>query len=88
MRNKLLKKYSVLFVMWVYAVSTFLQSFSFLNFNKVYAQESQLDYTNLVAIFVDKKNILTSSNIEWYAKTYIQWANSNYRHNAISNLDQ
>lgn len=86
MRNKLLKKYSVLFVMWVYAVSTFLQSFSFLNFNKVYAQESQLDYTNLVAIFVDKKIYWSlESNIEWYAKTYIQWANSNYRHNAISN---
>ena len=84
--KQIVKKISVLFVMWVYAVSTFLQSFSFLNFNKVYAQESQLDYTNLVAIFVDKKIYWSlESNIEWYAKTYIQWANSNYRHNAISN---
>ena len=86
MRNRLFKKYSILFVMWIYIVSAFLQSFSFFDFNKVYAQESQLDYTNLVAIFVDDKIYWSlETNIERYAKTYIQWANNNYRYNSISN---
>ncbi len=86
MRNRLIKKYSVMFVMRVYALSTFLQSFSFLDFNKVYAQESQLDLTNLVAIFVDDKIYSSLENdIERYAKKYIQWSDSNTRYNAISN---
>ncbi|MCK9466717.1 MAG: FG-GAP-like repeat-containing protein [Candidatus Absconditabacterales bacterium] len=86
MRNGLIKKYSIFLVLLVYAVSTFLQSFSFLDFNKVYAQESQLNYTNLVAIFVDDKIYGSlENNIERYAKTYIQGADSNYRYNAISN---
>ena len=86
MRNRLIKKYAVMLVMWVYALSTFFQSFSFLDFNKVYAAENQLDYTNLVAVFVDNKlyNPL-ESDIKRYAQNYIQWKDSDNRYNAISN---
>lgn len=86
MRNISLKRYSVLFVVVIYFLSTFLQSFSFLNFNKVYAAENKINYTNLVTIFVDNK-IYNSiqSDIERYAKKYIQWSDSDTRYNAISN---
>gem|GEM_PF-5083352 len=57
----------------MYALSTFFQSFSFFDFNKVYAQENQLDSTNLVAVFVDDKLYNTLDNdIQRYAQDYIQ----------------
>ncbi len=89
MRNNLAKKYSVWCILAIYVLAYFLQSFSFFDFgiilNKTYA-ESQLDYTNLVAIFVDEEiydDIET--DIKRYAQTYIQWEDSDDRYNSISN---
>jgi hypothetical protein len=53
-----------------------LQSFSFLDFgvilNKTYA-EDQIEYTNLVAIFVDDKIYDDiKDDIKRYSQTYIQ----------------
>jgi len=53
-------------------MSYFLQSISFFDFGKVYA-ENQLDYTNLVAIFVDD-DIYNDikDDVQRYAQDYIQ----------------
>ncbi|HRX63772.1 MAG TPA: hypothetical protein P5060_01570 [Candidatus Absconditabacterales bacterium] len=66
-------------------MSYFLQSISFFDFGKVYA-ENQLDYTNLVAIFVDD-DIYNDikDDVQRYAQDYIQGSDSNTRYNAISN---
>ena len=89
MTNNLIKKYSVSFILAIYVLAYFLQSLSFFDFglilNKTYA-ESQLDYTNIVAIFVDEEiydDIET--DIKRYTQTYIQGEDSNDRYNSISN---
>jgi len=89
MKNNLIKKYSVLFVGMIYMLSYFFQSLSFFNFslilNTVYA-EDQLDYTNLVAVFVDDKIYDDIENdMQRYAQEYIQWEDSSNRYNSISN---
>lgn len=89
MKNNLAKKYSVLCVLAIYVLAYFLQSFSFFDFgiilDKTYA-EDQLDYTNLVAVFVDDKIYDDiKDDVKRYAQTYIQGDNSNNRYNSISN---
>jgi hypothetical protein len=61
----------------IYIVSYFLQSWFFVDFWKIFA-ENPIDRTNLVAVFVDKDIYASSkSDIEWYATQYIQQRISN-----------
>ncbi len=86
MKTNLIKKYIAFFTGIIYLLSYFLQSFFFFDFNKVYAAENQLDYTNLVAVLVDNKIYdEISDEIERYAQDYIQWWDSDARYNSISN---
>lgn len=87
MRNKT-KKIIISIILGVYILSNFFQSALYNTWNNVYAatmKEEKIDYTNIVAIIVDN-DIYTwiQSNLQRYAKTYIQWNNNN-RYTSISN---
>jgi hypothetical protein len=61
----------------IYSLSYFLQSWFFIDFGSVFA-ENPLDRTHLVAVFVDKDIYQdTKSDIERYATDYIQQRISN-----------
>ena len=74
------KKVSCIILIAIYLLSYFLESLNYVDFgHKAYAlntHESQLDYTNIVAILVDN-NIYNSidDDIQRYAQNYIQWKN-------------
>ena len=86
MRNKT-KKILVSIVLWVYLLTNFFQSVLY-RWNTVYAawpSEDMFDYTNIVAIIVnDRIYNSIKTDVEWYAKTYIQWAGNN-KYTSISN---
>ena len=74
--NKKIKKLCIKIVLWIYLITNFFQSILY-SWNKVYAarnQESQIDYTNIVAIIVDD-NIYDDlkEDVQRYATKYIQW---------------
>lgn len=78
-------------VLGIYIITTFFQSWFYM-WNNVYAasiwnNESQKDYTNIVAIIVNKKiydNNKIRKDIEWYATEYIQWK-WNKKYTSVSN---
>ena len=77
MKNKTKKIFTV-FILGIYLLVNFFQSAAY-TWNKVYAAstsstESQIDYTNIVAVLVnDKIYDGIKDKIEWYATKYIQW---------------
>ena len=92
MRNKT-KKIIISIVLGVYILTNFLQS-GLYRWNAVYAASSQSNQnnytnqtsiTNIVAIIVNDDIYDDIKNdVEWYAKTYIQWAWNN-KYTSISN---